>query len=221
MNASPFTRSKIEQIDRALQSVEQLKKMKGYNGAHVRWADGVPLISANGFGGGDNSIFARITGRSGFAYSFVEVGRDATGALVDIDGGITGTTTDGYAVDINGLSSDSLFTPTNQIFRLFPSIIDASLWEFNAVTPVVGPIYASINGRSGKRYSFAQVAVDFSDNLVPVVGGVVGNITSTGYAIDVGGIASDVLWNPTPQVFLLTPNPLIPKVWLFGPVILC
>lgn len=217
-----FTRAKIAQIDQTISAVNQLRKMRGHGGVNIQWIDGIPQINDSGAGGNsDGSIFARITGRSGFAYAFTEVGRDATGALVDIDGGITGTTTDGFAVDINGLSSDLLFAPTNQIFRLFPSVIDASLWEFNAVMPVIGPIYANITGRSGKRYSFDQVAVDASDNLIAVAGGISGNITTTGYAIDVGGIANDILFDPTPQTFLLTPNPLIPKVWMFGPVILC
>lgn len=84
----------------------------------------------------------------------------------------------------------------------------------------VGPIYARITGRSGGKYSFVQVTRDGSGVYGDVPSGITGN-TSTTYAQDIGGIANDILFTPTNQVFLLVPNPTVSGTWLFGPVALC
>lgn len=81
------------------------------------------------------------------------------------------------------------------------------------------PIYARLTNRSGPCYSFVQVTRS-GGALVDVTPGITGN-TSTTYAQDIGGIANDILFTPTNQVFLLTPNPTVSGTWLFGPVVLC
>lgn len=85
-----------------------------------------------------------------------------------------------------------------------------------ADTPRV-PIMAKLTSRSGKRYAFTQLGVDESDVTVGATSPITGTTTS-GWANDVGGIASDAILN---QPFLLTPNPNTTDRWLFGPVAIC
>ena len=84
----------------------------------------------------------------------------------------------------------------------------------------VSSIYARITGNASKRYSFVQVAVNASDAVVDVTGGVTGS-TTVGYALDIGG-GSTALHTPAPAlVVLMVPNPLVAGTWLFGPVTVC
>lgn len=163
--------------------------------------------------------WAKITGVSGGLYSHQQIAPDGTvlpAALPYYFGGTTSTTTP--ARELNGAT-----VPVNAIVWLE---IDTarSGWVFvygAAAAPApAGPIYARITGRSGGKYSFVQVTRNSSGTYIDVPGGITGN-TSTTYAQDIGGLASDVLFNPDEQTFLLVPNPTVANTWLFGPVSLC
>lgn len=157
MTSNQLTRAKIQQIDRAIQTVGQLRKMRGYGGVKVFWVNDVPLVSSDGTGGsGDGSIFARITGRSGYFYSFVQVTNPGAGTPTDVTDGIVGTTSDGFATEINGVALDSLYTPNNQVFRLYPSPEVAGTWEFKYEGSL--GFYAKLTGGTGP-YSWTECTV--------------------------------------------------------------
>ena len=111
------------------------------DGSFVTWIRPHP----NGFGwvfeatGGTSStptvgpIYARLTGRSGGKYSFVQVTRNSSGTYVDVSGGITGNTSTTYAQDIGGIANDILFTPANQVFLLIPNASVSGTWLFGPV----------------------------------------------------------------------------------------
>lgn len=202
MNPTPFTRAKIAQIDRTISTVAQLRKMKGYGGIKINWANDIPLIDGSGGGNGlDGSIFAKITGRSGIYYSFKQVAHPGSGVAADVDDGITGTISDGYAVEINSLATDDLFTPDEKIFRLFPNPVNIGTWEFEvfadgSIPPV---IYGLITANASGVYTFTQVS---------------GMITGT--VRDVNGFNDNGLIG---KYALMIPdiNPAHDGDWLMGP----
>jgi len=89
---------------------------------------------AVGTGTATGPIYARITGRSGGKYSFVQVTRDSSGTYIDVPSGITGSTAVGYAQDIGGIANDILFTPTNLPFLLTPNPTELGTWLFGPVS---------------------------------------------------------------------------------------
>lgn len=91
---------------------------------------------AVGTGGGTatGNIYARLTGRSGAKYSFVQIGVNSSGVTADVGtGGITGNTSTTYATPVNNVASDVLFTPPNDIFELTPNPLVANTWLFGPV----------------------------------------------------------------------------------------
>lgn len=90
--------------------------------------------ASGGSGTTTGPIYARLTGRSGGKYSFVQVTRDGSGVYGDVSGGITGNTSTTYAQDIGGLANDILFTPTNLPFLLTPNPTVSGTWLFGPVS---------------------------------------------------------------------------------------
>lgn len=161
--------------------------------------------------------WAKITGVSGGLYSHQQIAPDGTvlpAALPYYFGGTTSTTTP--ARELNGAT-----VPVNAIVWME---IDTKRLGWVFVYGGAGgatSIYARLTGRSGKRYAFTQVGMNSSDAMVDVSPGGITGTTSSGYAIDIGGVANDILFTPNNLVFLLTPNPTVAGTWLFGPVSLC
>ena len=92
-------------------------------------------------GGGGGGFFARITGNAGKRYSFVQVAVRAenppgtiTDDVIDVPGGVVGTTTVGWAYDIGG-GSAALHTPAPALTVLMtPNPLVAGTWLFGPVT---------------------------------------------------------------------------------------
>lgn len=161
--------------------------------------------------------FAQITGESGGLYSHVQVEPDGTPCAAALPYYFGGTTSGSApARELNGAT-----VPTGAIVWLD---IDTKRLGWVFVYGGAGgatSIYARLTGRSGKRYAFTQVGMNSSDAMVDVSPGGITGTTSSGYAIDIGGVANDILFTPNNLVFLLTPNPTVAGTWLFGPVSLC
>jgi hypothetical protein len=88
---------------------------------------------AGGSGTATGSIYARLTGRSGGKYSFVQVTRNGSGLYIDVPSGITGNTSTTYAQDIGGIANDVLFDPDEQTFLLTPNPTVSGTWLFGPV----------------------------------------------------------------------------------------
>lgn len=195
--SNQITRAKMLQIDRAVDTVGQLRKMKGHGGINVFWVNDIPLISSDGTGGtGDGSIFARITGRSGYFYSFVQVTNPGAGTPTDVTDGIVGTTSDEYATEINGVALNSLI---NQVFRLYPSPEIAGTWEFKYEGSL--GFYAKLTGGTGP-YSWTECTVSGGT----VTGARTGTTNATEATTGLTGIPADgsvVVWmNPAGSGFV-------------------
>jgi len=92
--------------------------------------------SGGGSSGGTatGNIYARLTGRSGKRYSFVQIGVNGSDLQADVGtGAITGTTSVGYAIAVNGVESDVIISSPNDIFELTPNPLVLGTWLFGPV----------------------------------------------------------------------------------------
>lgn len=107
---------------------------------------------------GDETITARLTARNGpygFHYAFIQTKINSVGLIEDVYGGITGTTTVGYAAEEYSYASDGLFRPSLGVkpyqLRRNPNV--AGTWLFDCG---IDSIWGLINSRTGAYYGFTE-----------------------------------------------------------------
>lgn len=124
---SQLTRKQLADIQRTQQDVALLKRMKGNNGIFVQFLGGIPQISFNGATGTGtgNAIYVKITGRSGTKYSFAQYEPNTSGSPTLVDGGESGTTSEGYLQDIAGFADDGII---NKYAIAIPSTTIPGTW---------------------------------------------------------------------------------------------
>ena len=89
-----------------------------------------------------------------------------------------------------------------------------------AASPAAGGLYAQIGTRTGARYAWTGVARDAAGALVTT--DKAGTVAAGTYAEDIGGSSVDLVgFGFDPVLVLLTPNPLKPGCYLFGPINVC
>ena len=129
-----LTRSQLADLDKLKRDVAALMRLGVSGGLTLTRGPGGQMVLGGGGAAAATGFYARITGNSSKRYSFVQVGVNASDAVVDVTGGVTGSTSVGYALDIGG-GSAALHTPAPALVVLMTANpVVPGTWLFGPVT---------------------------------------------------------------------------------------